>query len=97
MTTNQPKEKPVPEENLTAQYQVTAAELRSFIERFERLDFDKLAITDQQKEVMAEAKARGYSTKVIRKMIAERKKSREERQEEEALLELYRNALERTE
>jgi uncharacterized protein (UPF0335 family) len=51
-------------------YRVTADELRQFIERFERLESEKRDIADQQKEVMAEAKARGYDTKVMRKVIA---------------------------
>ncbi|MEE4120457.1 MAG: DUF2312 domain-containing protein, partial [Paracoccaceae bacterium] len=51
-------------------YRVTADELRQFIERFERLEAEKKDIADQQKEVMAEAKARGYDTKVMRKVIA---------------------------
>ena len=49
-------------------------ELRQFIERFERLEMEKKDIADQQKEVMAEAKARGYDTKVMRKVIALRKR-----------------------
>ena len=47
-------------------YKVTAGELRQFIERFERLDQEKKDIADQQKEVMAEARARGYDVKVLR-------------------------------
>ncbi|PIV73473.1 MAG: hypothetical protein COW55_12915, partial [Rhodobacteraceae bacterium CG17_big_fil_post_rev_8_21_14_2_50_65_11] len=55
-------------------YRVTADELRQFIERFERLEQEKKDIADQQKEVMAEAKGRGYDTKVMRKVIALRKR-----------------------
>ena len=72
---------------------VTAAELRSFVERFERLEAEKKDIADQQKEVMAEAKARGYCTKTMRKIIADRKKSPDELAEERAVLEMYENAL----
>lgn len=72
---------------------VTAAELRQFIERFERLEQEKKDIMDSQKEVMSEAKARGYDTKVMRKLIALRKKDPNEISEEEAILELYREAL----
>ena len=57
-----------------AQYNVTAEELRQFIERYEHLEAEKKDITEQQKEVMAEAKGRGYDTKVIRKVIALRKR-----------------------
>ena len=74
-------------------YRVTADELRQFVERFERLELEKKDISDQQKEVMAEAKGRGYDTKVIRKVIALRKKSSDEIAEEEAVLEMYKEAL----
>ena len=74
-------------------YRVTADELRQFIERFERLEAEKKDIADQQKEVMAEAKGRGYDTKVMRKVIALRKKDPQEISEEEAVLELYKEAL----
>jgi len=52
---------------------VAGQELRQFIERFERLDAEKKDIADAQKEVMAEAKGRGYDTKVLRKIISIRK------------------------
>jgi len=74
-------------------HRVAAAELRQFIERFERLEAEKKDIADQQKEVMAEAKGRGYDTKVMRKVIALRKKDPQEISEEEAVLELYKEAL----
>lgn len=74
-------------------YRVIADELRSFVERFERLDAEKKDIADQQKEVMSEAKARGYDTPTIRKIIALRKKDRDQLAEEQALLELYGEAL----
>ncbi|MBC7133689.1 MAG: DUF2312 domain-containing protein [Roseovarius sp.] len=74
-------------------YDVTADELRSFIERFERLEAEKKDIADQQKEVMAEAKARGYDTRVMRKVIALRKRDKDDLAEEEALLEMYKQAL----
>ena len=77
----------------SSSYDVSAAELRSFIERFEHLDAEKKAIADQQKEVMAEAKGRGYDTKVMRKVIALRKRDLDERKEEEAILDLYLSAL----
>ena len=76
-----------------ASYRVTAAELRQFIERFERLEAEKKDIADQQKEVMAEAKGRGYDTKVIRKVIAIRRRDAEDLAEEEAVLSLYKEAL----
>ncbi|WP_434286582.1 DUF2312 domain-containing protein [Celeribacter sp. SCSIO 80788] len=76
-----------------ASYRITADELRQFVERFERLELEKKDIADQQKEVMAEAKGRGYDTKAMRKLIALRKKTADEIAEEEAILEMYREAL----
>lgn len=74
-------------------YRVAADELRQFIERFERLEAEKRDIADQQKEVMAEAKGRGYDTKVMRKVIALRKRDSADIAEEEAVLDLYKQAL----
>ncbi len=74
-------------------YRVATAELRAFVERFERLEAEKKDIADQQKEVMAEAKSRGYDTKVLRKVIALRKRDPQEISEEEAVLEMYKEAL----
>ncbi len=74
-------------------YRVTADELRQFIERFERLESEKKDIADQQKEVMAEAKGRGYDTKVLRKVIALRKRDKEDLAEEEAVMDMYKEAL----
>lgn len=68
-------------------------EIRAFIERFERLDAEKKDIADAQKEVMAEAKGRGYDTKVIKKIISLRKRDKNDLAEEEAVLELYMAAL----
>jgi uncharacterized protein (UPF0335 family) len=76
-----------------ATYTVTAEELRQFIERYEHLEAEKKDITDQQKEVMAEAKGRGYCTKTMRKIIALRKKQADQIAEEEAVEALYRQAL----
>ena len=75
-------------------YRVTGEELRQFIERWERLEAEKKDIADQQKEVMAEAKGRGFDTAILRKVIARRKKARDELAEEEAVLQLYEQALE---
>ncbi|MGR3495669.1 DUF2312 domain-containing protein [Citreimonas salinaria] len=74
-------------------YGVAAGELKQFIERFERLEVEKKEIADQQKEVMAEAKGRGYDTKVMRKVIALRKREPDDIAEEEAVLEMYKSAL----
>ncbi|SFE31377.1 Uncharacterized conserved protein, UPF0335 family [Sulfitobacter brevis] len=76
-----------------ATYRVTANELRQFVERIERLDSEKKDLAEQQKEVMAEAKSRGYDTKVLRKVIALRKRDKDDIAEEEAVLEMYKEAL----
>lgn len=74
-------------------YRVTADELRQFIERYERLESEKKDIADAQKEVMAEAKGRGYDTRVMRKVISLRKRDKDDIAEEEAVLEMYKEAL----
>lgn len=74
-------------------YKVTAGELRQFIERIERLDEEKKQAGENQKEVFAEAKGRGYDTKIMRKLIALRKRDKDDIAEEEAVMDLYRNAL----
>ena len=74
-------------------YRVTAGELRQFIERFERFEAEKKDLAEQQKEVMAEAKARGYDTKVMRKIVALRKRDKDDIAEEEAVLDMYKAAL----
>ncbi|MGB3553227.1 MAG: DUF2312 domain-containing protein [Jannaschia sp.] len=74
-------------------YRVTADELRQFIERIERLEQEKQDIAEQSKEVFAEAKGRGYDTKVMRKVIALRKREPDDVAEEEAVLDMYKEAL----
>lgn len=74
-------------------YSVTADELRQFIERFEQLEAEKKDVTKQQKELMAEAKGRGYDTKVMKKVIALRKRKPDDIAKEEAVLEMYKKAL----
>ena len=74
-------------------YNVTADELRQFIERFEQLEAEKKDLLEQQKELMAEAKGRGYDTKAIRKLIALRKRDKDDVAEEEAILAMYLEAL----
>lgn len=72
---------------------VTADELRQFIERAEQLAAEKDDISEQEKELFAEAKARGYDTKILRKIVALRKRQPDDIAEEEAVLELYKQAL----
>ena len=72
---------------------VAAGQLRAFIERIERLEEEKQTIADDIKEVFAEAKGTGFDTKAMRTIIRLRKKDANERQEEEAILDLYKAAL----
>jgi len=76
-----------------AAYSVTAEELRQFIERAEQLAAEKKDIAQQEAELFLEAKGRGYDTKVMRKVIALRKRKPDEVAEEEAVLEMYKSAL----
>ena len=71
----------------------TAQELRQFVERVEHLEAEKKDIAEQITDVMAEAKGRGYDTKVLRKIIAMRKRDADDIAEEEAILEMYMAAL----
>ena len=74
-------------------YGIAAGELRQFIEQFEQLDAEKADIAERQKELMAEAKARGYDTKVMKKIIGMRKRDKNDLAEEEAILDIYKAAL----
>jgi len=74
-------------------YRVAGEELRQFVERLEKMDADKRDISEQAKEVMAEAKSRGYDTKVLRKVVALRKRKPDDVAEEQAVLDLYTSAL----
>jgi len=73
--------------------QVAADELRLLIERAERLEEEKKGISDDIKDVFAEAKGCGYDPKAIRKILSIRKLKREEYQEQEAILEVYLQSL----
>jgi uncharacterized protein (UPF0335 family) len=77
----------------TTNYKVTAGELRQFVERIERLEAEKKDIADQIKEVFAESKSRGYDQKALRALISLRKKDSDEIAEQEAVLQLYKEAL----
>ena len=74
--------------NATAQTQ-----LKSIIERVERLELEKSEIAEQIKEVFAEAKGNGFDVKILRKIVRIRKQDRAKRMEEEAILDLYLSAL----
>ena len=68
-------------------------QLRSFIERIERLEEEKKALADDIREVYSEAKGTGFDTKVMRQVIRLRKMESADRQEQEAMLDLYLSAL----
>ena len=72
---------------------VAAQQLRSFIERIERLEEERKTIADDIKEVKAEAKGNGFDVKTINTIIKLRKQDQAERQEAEAMLDLYKSAL----
>ena len=72
---------------------VAAEELKQFVERIERLEEEQSAIADDIKDVFAELKGRGFDVKAVRSILRLRKQDHSERQEEEAILELYMNAL----
>lgn len=72
---------------------VAAGQLRAFIERIERLEEEKQTIADDIKDVFAEMKGTGFDTKAVRTIIRLRKKDQAQRQEEEAILDLYKAAL----
>ncbi len=77
----------------TALTETSREKLKQTIERIERLDEEKREIAEQIKEVFAEAKAFGFDTKALRQVIRIRKKDRQEREEEEMILDTYLAAL----
>ncbi|HTJ56340.1 MAG TPA: DUF2312 domain-containing protein [Devosiaceae bacterium] len=72
---------------------VAQDQLRAFIERIERMEEEKKAISDDIRDIYAEAKGNGFDVKVLRQIVRIRKQDRDERMEQEALLELYMTAL----
>ena len=72
---------------------IAADRLRSFVERIERLESEKRGIQEDVKEVYAEAKGTGFDTKIVRQIIRLRKMDKADRQEQDALLDLYKEAL----
>ena len=72
---------------------IAGDQLRAFVERIEKLEEEKKVIADDIKDVYAEAKGTGFAVKILRKIISLRKKQPHEREEEEAILDLYMHAL----
>lgn len=73
---------------------INSGRLQSFMERLERLDEDKSAVSADMKEVFAEAKSEGYDTKIMRKVLKLLKQDKAKRQEEQTLVELYLQGVE---
>ena len=81
-------------DDITSEAQTIAVgQLRAYIERIERLEGEKKTIGDDIKEVYSELKGSGFDAPTVRKIIAMRKKEDRERQEQEAMLQLYCDAL----
>lgn len=78
---------------MTGPVNVAKDQLRSFIERIERLEEEKKSIADDIKDVYGEAKATGFDVKAMRQIVRLRKQDASERQEQEAILDLYMHAL----
>ena len=78
---------------MTDASQVAGDQLRSIIDRIERLELEKKTIADDISDVYAEAKGNGFDTKGLRKVVALRKQDQNERQEQEAILDLYLQSL----
>jgi uncharacterized protein (UPF0335 family) len=72
---------------------IEAGHLMAFIERIERLEEDRKTVSDEIKDVYAEAKGTGYDIKIMRKIVSIRKQDQDKRREEEEILELYLQAL----
>jgi uncharacterized protein (UPF0335 family) len=82
-----------PGKGVDASYRVTSAELRAFVERIEQVQAEKAELSEVEKEIKAEAKARGYDVKVMNTVIAMRKRNADDLAEEGAILEMYLEAL----
>lgn len=82
-----------PSNDAPAVYEADGEELLQFIERFEKLEAEKRELSADQKEVMSEAKSRGYDTKILKKIIAERRRDKDDLAEEQAIMEQYRMVL----
>jgi uncharacterized protein (UPF0335 family) len=81
------------DKNPIATESVAADQLKAFIERIERLEEEKASLAGDIREIYAEAKGNGFDIKAMRKIVALRKKDFAERREEEAMLDLYMQAL----
>ena len=85
--------KPVSNENVQDVGGVAGSRLKAFVERIEKLEEEKSAVSTDIKDVYGEAKGTGFDVKTLRKLIRLRKMDQEKRREEDELLELYRAAI----
>ena len=76
---------------------IPGGKIRSFVERIENLDSEMQELSEQKKEVFAEAKGEGYDVKILKEVIRLRKQDKKERDEHESLLDIYLNAIETAE
>jgi uncharacterized protein (UPF0335 family) len=84
---------PNQENTMSDAHGVARDQLRAFVERIERLEEEKKTIADDIKDVYGEAKGMGFDTKILKKVVALRKKDEQERMEEDAILDTYLHAL----
>jgi uncharacterized protein (UPF0335 family) len=73
---------------------IPGGKIRSFVERIENLDTEMQELSEQKKEVFAEAKGEGFDVKILKEIIKLRKEDKNERDERESLLDLYMRAME---
>ena len=78
---------------MTAPEQIAGDQLRSFVERIERLEEEIKGLTDDKKDIYAEAKGNGFDVKILREVVRIRKQDQKEREELESLLDVYLHAL----
>jgi uncharacterized protein (UPF0335 family) len=82
-----------PEESMSGPGGVAGDQLRAFVERIEHVDEEIKALTEDKKDIYAEAKGQGFDVKILREVIRIRKKDQKERDEEESLLDVYLQAM----
>ena len=73
---------------------IPGGKIRSFVERVENIDGELAELSEQKKEVFAEAKGEGFDVKILKEIIKLRKQDQDERDERESLLDLYMRAME---
>jgi uncharacterized protein (UPF0335 family) len=82
-----------PEEDMSGSGEVAGDQLRAFVERIEHVDEEIKALTEDKRDIYAEAKGQGFDVKILREVIRVRKKDQKEREEEDSLLDVYLQAI----